>query len=196
LSGIVQQGGQSVTTDLTVGFQFHLPYLIHEGTPTSLVVATGCDVMVNIILGLPSVTQTKMVINTANQVAEMRALDLPPFAINFRCTMCAVPVINDKIAASNAAKFADIVKEVKGIEAVFAAKTAEHYACELPAFLPPASSCRPSRPNHLSNSITLAATVTQALCLLGQGLTIALMLRQLPTCTASATYQTQCECAL
>jgi hypothetical protein len=30
LSGIVQQGGASVTTDLTVAFQFHMPYLTRE----------------------------------------------------------------------------------------------------------------------------------------------------------------------
>jgi hypothetical protein len=137
LSGIVQQGGQSIMMDLTVGFQFHLPYLTCEGTATSLVLATGCNVMVNIILGLPFITQTKMVIDTANQVAEMRALDSPPFAINFRCAMCKVPAVNDKIAASNAAKFANIVKEAKGIKAFFAAKTAVHYACKSPAFLPP-----------------------------------------------------------
>ncbi len=99
-----------------------------EGTPTSLVVTTGCDVTVNIILGLPFITQTKMVINTANQVAEMRALDSPTFAINFHCAMCAIPAINDKIAASNATKFVDIAKEVEGIEAFFATKTAAHYA--------------------------------------------------------------------
>jgi hypothetical protein len=137
LSGIVKQGGQSITTDLTVGFLFHLPYLTCEGTSTSLVVATGCDITVNIILGLPFITQTKMVIDTANQVAEMRAFDSPPFAINFRFAISVVPVVNDKIAASNAAKFANIVKEVDGIEAFFAAKTATHYARKLPAFLPP-----------------------------------------------------------
>jgi hypothetical protein len=27
LSGIVQRGGESITTELTVGFQFHFPYL-------------------------------------------------------------------------------------------------------------------------------------------------------------------------
>ncbi len=32
LSGIVQQGGNSVATNLTVGFQFHLPYLRRECT--------------------------------------------------------------------------------------------------------------------------------------------------------------------
>jgi hypothetical protein len=82
--------------------------------------------------------------------------------------MCVVPTLNNEIAASSAAKFVNIVKKVESIEAFFAAKTMAHYARKLPAFLPQASSCWPNGPNHLSNSTTLAATVTQALCLLGQ----------------------------
>jgi hypothetical protein len=79
LSGIVQQGGASVTTDLTVGFQFNLLYLTCEGTPTSLFMVAGGDVTVNIILGLPFITQTKMIIDTSDQVAKMRAFNAPPF---------------------------------------------------------------------------------------------------------------------
>jgi hypothetical protein len=41
LSGIVQHGGESVTTKLTVGFQLHLPYLTKDGNPTSILIATG-----------------------------------------------------------------------------------------------------------------------------------------------------------
>ena len=137
LSGIVQQGGESVTTDLSVGFQFHLPYLTREGNLTSLIVATGCDVTVNIILGLPFITQTRMVIDTSDQVAECRAFDAPPFAIDFRRAMCAVPAVNEEVAAANAAHYQDIVKEVENIERVFAAKTAAFHARKQPAFLPP-----------------------------------------------------------
>ena len=104
-------------TDLMVGFQFHLPYLTREGTPTSLVVATGPDVTVNAILGLPFITQTKMIIDTADQVAEMRAFDTPPVPIDFRCAMCAIPVIDEAAAAANAALHADVVAEIKAIEA-------------------------------------------------------------------------------
>jgi hypothetical protein len=88
LSGIVQQGGSSVTTNLLVGFQFHLPYLMHEGSPTSLVVAAGPAITVEVILGLPFITQTKMVVNTSNQVAKLRAFHTPPFSIDFCCAMC------------------------------------------------------------------------------------------------------------
>ena len=83
----------------------------------SLVVATGPDVTVNAILGLPFITQTKMVINTADQVAEMRSFDTPPFPIDFRRAMCAVPVIDEAAAAANAALHADVVAEIEAIEA-------------------------------------------------------------------------------
>jgi hypothetical protein len=53
LSGIVQQGGASITTSLTVTFQFHMSYFTCKGTPTTLLIACGPNVMVNSILGLP-----------------------------------------------------------------------------------------------------------------------------------------------
>ncbi len=116
LSGIVQQGGSSVTTDLSVGFQFHLPYLTLEGSPTSLVVTAHPNVTVNVILGLPFITQTKMVIDTSDQVAELRAFDMPPFPIDFCHAMCAIPVIDNAAVATNTALHANIVKEVEKIE--------------------------------------------------------------------------------
>jgi hypothetical protein len=75
LSGIVQQNGKSVTTDLIVAFQVHMPYLTQEGAPSTLLVATGPHVMVNAILGLPFIQQTHMMIDVADQVAELRSLD-------------------------------------------------------------------------------------------------------------------------
>jgi hypothetical protein len=115
LSGIIQQGGNSVTTNLKVGFQFHLPYLTCKGTPTNLVVVSGCDVTVNVILGLPFITKTKMIIDTSDHIAELRAFDTPPFPLGFHCAMCAIPVIDKKKATANAALHADIVKEIDSI---------------------------------------------------------------------------------
>ncbi len=53
LSGIVQRSGECITTKLTVGFQFNLPYPMGSGQPTSILIATGPHVMVNLIVGLP-----------------------------------------------------------------------------------------------------------------------------------------------
>jgi hypothetical protein len=82
LSGVIQEGAALVTTKLNVGFQFHMPCLTHEGTPTALSIATRPNVTINTILGLPFIHQTKMIINAFDQVADLRALDTPPFDIN------------------------------------------------------------------------------------------------------------------
>jgi hypothetical protein len=118
LSGFVQQGGSSVTTNLTVGFQFHLPYLTREGTPTSFVITGGRDVTVNVILGLPFITQTNMVIDTLDCVAKLCAFDLPPFPIDFCHTMCAAPIIGKERVAANAALHADTIKEIDVVVAM------------------------------------------------------------------------------
>jgi len=119
LSGIVQRGGESVTTELNVAFLFHLPYETTEGNKCSLLVATGPHVTVNAIIGLPFIQSTKMIIDTADQVVEMRALDCPPFPIDFRRATCHVPQLDETSVPVNA-QFADIIKEVENLETYIA----------------------------------------------------------------------------
>ena len=135
LSGIVQNEGASVTTDLSVAFRFHLPYLTREGAATSFLVATGRDVTVNAILGLPFIQQTRMVIDAADNVAELKALDTAPFQIDFRHAMCAVPPVDAGNTASNGVNHADIIREIENIEAFMIAKapTIEPQGILLPA---------------------------------------------------------------
>ena len=121
LSGIIQQDGASVSTDLTVAFQFTLPYLTHEGHATSLLIATGPDVTVNTIFGLPFIQQTRMVIDASDQVADMRTLDMPPFSIDFHCTMCTVPALPPDVAPGpTSSNCAIVLKEIARLEAFFA----------------------------------------------------------------------------
>jgi hypothetical protein len=115
LSGIVQQRGESVTTELNVAFLFHLPYETTDGNKCSLLVATGPQVTVNAILGLPSIQSTQMIIDTADQVAELRALDSPPFPIDFRRATCHVPQLDETSMPVNA-QFVDIITEVENLE--------------------------------------------------------------------------------
>jgi hypothetical protein len=119
LSGIVQQGGASVTTNLTVAFQFHMPYFTRKGHPTTLLMACGPNVMVNTILGLPFIQATRMVLNASNQVAELRALDTPPFALDFCHAMCTLPPVSGLPDDGTAMCYADIIKEVNRIEAMY-----------------------------------------------------------------------------
>ena len=125
LSGIVQQGGESVSTELTVGFQFHLPYLTREGHPTHLSVACGPNVTVNTILGLPFIQQTRMIIDASDQVADLRALDTPPFPIDFRRAMCTVPAVEQPPAAPSA-QYADVIRAVDEILAFYADDRTPH----------------------------------------------------------------------
>jgi hypothetical protein len=107
LSGIVQDQVQSVTTDLSVAFQFHLPYLTRDGSPTPFVVATRPQVSMNTVLGLPLFTATGMIINTVNIVVEAKHLDCPPFLIDFPCATKNIPALN-KYATTHYVEFEDV----------------------------------------------------------------------------------------
>jgi hypothetical protein len=96
LSGIVERNVESITTKLSVAFKFKLPYLTKDGNATTFMVAVGPNVTVNTILGLPFIKQTKMIVDAADQVAELRALDVLPFPISFRRAQCHVPTIDEK----------------------------------------------------------------------------------------------------
>jgi hypothetical protein len=120
---------------------------------------------VNAILGLPFtfITQTKMIIDTSDQVAEMRAFDTPPFPTNFHCAMCAVPVIGNASAATNAALHSDILREIESIkEHIKKGARLFSHKRKLPAICPSVSSSDPSNSGSLI-SATPPAKATQIL---------------------------------
>jgi hypothetical protein len=82
-----------MTTKLMVGFQFHSPHLTKEGDPTSILIATGPHVTVNMIVGIPFIQATRAIIDLLDNVAELRALNAPPFPLEFRRAMVHVPVM-------------------------------------------------------------------------------------------------------
>jgi hypothetical protein len=91
LSGIVQANNAVVTTEL-VGFQFHLPYHTSGGDSSSLLIATGPNVSVNMIIGLPFIKATGMILDFVEDVAECKHLDCSPFPMDFWCMSNHVPV--------------------------------------------------------------------------------------------------------
>jgi hypothetical protein len=107
LSGIVQDNAHSVTTDLSVAFQFHLPYLTKDGSPTSFVIATGPQVSVNTVHGLPLIKTTGMVIDMNDDVVEAKHLVFPPFNIKFRRATKQIPVFDDD-ATTHYVEFKDV----------------------------------------------------------------------------------------
>jgi hypothetical protein len=93
LSGIVNtRDSAPVTTELTVGFEIHLPYITKDGNSTSLMVAAGPNVAVNIVLGLPFIKATGMVANFVDNICEVKNLLCEPFPIDFRRATKSIPV--------------------------------------------------------------------------------------------------------
>jgi hypothetical protein len=83
LSGIVQANNAAITTEVEVGFQFHLPYHTSGGDSSSLLVATGPNVSVKMIIRLPFIKATGMILDFVDDMAECKYLDCPPFPMDF-----------------------------------------------------------------------------------------------------------------
>jgi len=123
LSGVVQsQQQEAVTTKLEVGFQFHLPYKTSQGEDAPLLIATGPNVSVNTILGLPFMQGTGMILNLVNNTAECKYLDCPPFLIDFRGTSNHVPVTDEPSATVQLVEPTEIIEEIKHLERYIEAK--------------------------------------------------------------------------
>jgi hypothetical protein len=148
LSGIVEQNGESVTTELSVAFKFKLPYYTKEGTPTTFMIAVGPNVTVNTILGLPFIKQTKMIVDAADQVAELHALDALPFPIQFRCAQCHVPTIDEAKVQVNMAQYADIICEIVHIESLYSENAAVQHTATPPS---PTNGVLPNKRSRWAN---------------------------------------------
>jgi len=64
-----------------------------------------------------------MVLDASDQVAELRALDTPPFALDFRRAMCTVPPVSGPPDKGIAARYASIINEVDKIVAMYSGPT-------------------------------------------------------------------------
>jgi hypothetical protein len=124
LSGVIQSNQESVTTKLEVRFLFHLPYRTWEGDTSSLMVATGPNVSVNTILGLPFMKATGMILDLVDKVADCRYLDCPPFPVDFCRTSNHVPVLDDPSNPpdNHAPSHIQIINKVENIERYYGAK--------------------------------------------------------------------------
>jgi hypothetical protein len=101
LSGIVNTPDSvPITTKLNVGFDIHLPYTTKDGNNTSLLVAAGPDVAVNLILGLPFIKATGMIADFVDNVCEAKNLLCDPFPIDFKRATKSTPVFVDSAAVS------------------------------------------------------------------------------------------------
>ncbi len=123
LSGIVQRGGEPITMDLTVGFQFHLPYLTRDGQATSILIAMGPHVTVNTIIGLPFIQATHMIIDLSDNVVDMHVLDASPFPLKYHCAAVHVPIVDEVSAAHLSTAHHDLIREIEALEQRFASSS-------------------------------------------------------------------------
>ncbi len=107
-TGIIQNSADAITTDLAIAFQFHLPYLTKDGSTTSFVVATGPQVSVNTVLGLPLIIATGMIIDFVDEVVEAKRLDCPPFKIDFCRATKTIPATDDEAPTTHYIEFENV----------------------------------------------------------------------------------------
>ena len=123
LSGIVLSDAASITTELEVGFFFHLPYRTREGNTASLMVAMGPNVLVNTIISLPFMKATGMIMDLVNEVVECKYLDCPPFPVDFCRTLNHVPVMDGEgTPIHHASSYVQLIQEIKNLERYYDAK--------------------------------------------------------------------------
>jgi hypothetical protein len=132
LSGIVQRSSKCITTKLTVGFQFHLPYLMRSGQPTSILIATGSHVMVIVIVGLSFIQAMGMILDMMDHVAELKTLDAPPFPIEYRHATVHVPIVDESKIRVSIVDYQPVVKLIEELERHFCYShppTAHYHPC-------------------------------------------------------------------
>ena len=122
LSGIVNTPDSApVTTELTVGFEIHLPYSTKDGHSTSLMVAAGPDVAVNVVLGLPFIKATGMVADFVDNVCEARNLLCDPFPMDFKRAGKSIPVFQSSpvMPASDGGHMASVFHVLGSLRSYF-----------------------------------------------------------------------------
>ena len=130
LMGIVRNKTEAVTTELEVGFLFRLPYKTSDGDESAFMVATGPNVSVNTIIGLPFIKGIGMIIDTVDDVAECKYLECPPFPIDYRRTSNQVPVMDEPSVPVHHAHtyFQQTIREIENLERYYDSKVQGQYS--------------------------------------------------------------------
>jgi hypothetical protein len=74
------------------------------------------------IVGLPFIQATRAVINLADDVADLYALDAPPFPLEYRCATVYVPTAigeGDEHPVHMTGTYADLISKINALECYF-----------------------------------------------------------------------------
>ncbi len=111
-----------IMTELSVGFKIFLPYMTKEGNETSLLIAAGPDVAVNLILGLPFIKATRMMTDVVDNVCQAKHLLTNPFPIDFRRATKSIPTIWGHGSTSHSSAHREVHQALDLLNAYFALK--------------------------------------------------------------------------
>ena len=149
LSGIVTSPTDGpLTTELSVGFELHLPYHTKDGSTTSLLVAAGPDVAVNVILGLPFIKATGMIADFVDSVCEAKNLCCSPFPIDFKRATKSIPAFTDSGARTFHSRHENEVLQVLDVLNEFYAERAASLTTSH-VTSPPSSAIIPVTPKRM-----------------------------------------------
>jgi hypothetical protein len=124
LSGIVTSPDEApITTKILVGFEVHLPYLTKDSNATSLLVAAGPNVAVNLILSLPFIKAMGIIADFIDNVCLAKHLLCNPFPIDFCSATKSIPVIKGcNSACTHSAAFNEVHQALGLLNVYFACK--------------------------------------------------------------------------
>ena len=120
LSGIVTSSDDSpITTELPVGLEINLNYLTKDGSDTSLLVAAGPDVAVNLIIGLPFIKAMGLICDFVDNICQAKHLLCDSFPINFKRASKSIPVFLVTGAPCNVNDPSDTLRVLASLRTIF-----------------------------------------------------------------------------
>jgi hypothetical protein len=146
------------------------PSLLDKGRHSaSLMVATGPNVSVNTILGLPFMKATGMILDLVDKVVDCKYLNCPPFPVDFCRTSNHVPVMDEPTdtPVNHATSYLQLIQEVENLKRYSHAKVMAgsskvapkdlsiHFGMRLPV--------RATVINHDSSSMALHSTTDMSM---------------------------------
>lgn len=133
LSGIVSKDSVSFTTDLNVGFEFHLPYVNREGNTVTIFFAAGLDVTINSVMGLPFIKAVGGIVDTVADRFEMRHLDCAPLKLMYHRTRTTF-IPPKEYPHPSGPHAIHVIEEVNALEAYFANPPMDSITCRSVSF--------------------------------------------------------------
>jgi hypothetical protein len=118
LSGVVNDDEKqhNFSTTLPCVVEFHLPYITTSGSATSLKIACGKQVGINVLIGMSFMTAAKLIVDLNDNVVESKLLYCEPFPIIFKRPQKSLPNLVP-ITGNNAEKSLAIVTAIAQAEA-------------------------------------------------------------------------------